>query len=43
MAGLNVERPAFMAEEELNIFEDAAGRFFEEHATPETTAPPSRS
>jgi len=35
---LNVERPAFMAEEELNIFEDAAGRFFEEHASPEATA-----
>jgi acyl-CoA dehydrogenase len=35
---LNVERPAFMAEEELNIFEDAAGRFFEEYASPEATA-----
>ena len=38
MAVLNVERPAFMAEEELNIFEDAVGRFFEEHAPPEATA-----
>ena len=38
MPVLNVERPAFMAEEELNIFEDAAGRFFEEHASPEATA-----
>ena len=38
MPVLNVERPAFMAEEELNIFEDAVGRFFEEHAPPEATA-----
>ena len=38
MPALNVERPAFLAEEELNIFEDAVGRFFEEHAPPETTA-----
>ena len=38
MPVLNVERPAFLAEEELNIFEDAVGRFFEEHAPPETTA-----
>ena len=38
MPVLNVDRPAFMAEEELNIFEDAAGRFFEEHASPEATA-----
>jgi acyl-CoA dehydrogenase len=35
---LNVERPAFMAEEELNIFEDAVARFFDEHAPPEATA-----
>ena len=38
MPVLNVERPAFLAEEELNIFEDAVGRFFEEHASPEVTA-----
>ena len=38
MPVLNVERPAFMAEEDLNIFGDAAGRFFEEHAPPEATA-----
>jgi acyl-CoA dehydrogenase len=38
MPVLNVERPAFMAEEDLNIFEDAVGRFFEEHAPPEAAA-----
>ncbi len=38
MSVLNVERPAFMAEEDLNIFSDAVGKFFEEHAPPETTA-----
>jgi acyl-CoA dehydrogenase len=38
MPVLDVERPAFLAEEDLNIFEAAVGRFFEEHATPEDTA-----
>ena len=38
MPVLDVERPAFLAEEDLNIFESAVGRFFEEHATPEATA-----
>jgi len=35
---LNVERPAFLADEEMNIFSDAVGKFFEEHAPPEVTA-----
>ena len=38
MTVLDVERPAFLAEEELNIFQAAVGRFFDEHATPEATA-----
>jgi acyl-CoA dehydrogenase len=38
MPVLDVERPAFLAEEDLNIFESAVARFFEEHATPEDTA-----
>ena len=36
MSVLNVEKPAFMAEEDIAIFEDAVGKFFDEHA-PETT------
>jgi acyl-CoA dehydrogenase len=32
MGVLQVERPAFMAEEDLVIFEDAVGKFFDEHA-----------
>ena len=35
MGVLQVEKPAFMAEEELNIFEDAVSRFFDQHASPE--------
>jgi acyl-CoA dehydrogenase len=38
MPVLDVERPAFLAEEDLNIFEGAVGRFFDEYATPEDTA-----
>ncbi|MEO8812144.1 MAG: acyl-CoA dehydrogenase family protein [Caulobacteraceae bacterium] len=38
MAVLDVARPAFLAEEEFAIFEDAVGRFFDEHAAPEATA-----
>jgi acyl-CoA dehydrogenase len=38
MPVLDVERPAFLAEEDLNIFESAVGRFFDENATPEDTA-----
>ena len=34
MGILNVEKPGFMAVEELNIFEDAVGRFFDQHARP---------
>ncbi len=34
MGVLQVEKPAFMAVEELNIFEDAVGRFFDQHAGP---------
>jgi acyl-CoA dehydrogenase len=38
MSVLDVERPAFLAEEDLNIFEDAVGRFFDQYATPADTA-----
>jgi acyl-CoA dehydrogenase len=33
MPVLDVERPAFLAEEDLNIFESAVGRFFDDNAT----------
>lgn len=36
MSVLNVERPDFMAEEELRMFEDMVGKFFEQNAPPET-------
>jgi acyl-CoA dehydrogenase len=32
MGVLDVEKPVFMAEEEIAIFEDAVGKFFDEHA-----------
>jgi acyl-CoA dehydrogenase len=32
MGVLDVERPAFMAEEDIAIFSDAVGKFFDEHA-----------
>jgi acyl-CoA dehydrogenase len=32
MGVLDVEKPAFMAEEDIAIFEDAVGKFFDEHA-----------
>ncbi|HSZ51526.1 MAG TPA: acyl-CoA dehydrogenase family protein [Caulobacteraceae bacterium] len=35
---LDVERPAFLAEEDLNIFAAAVDRFFDEHAPPEIVA-----
>jgi len=38
MSVLNVEKPAFMAEEEIVIFEDAIGKFFDEHASEATVA-----
>jgi acyl-CoA dehydrogenase len=38
MPVLDVERPTFMADEDLGIFESSVGRFFDEHATPEDTA-----
>jgi len=34
MGILSVEKPDFMAIEELNIFEAAVGRFFDQHASP---------
>ena len=37
MGVLDVEKPAFMAEEDTAIFEDAVGKFFDEHA-PESVA-----
>lgn len=38
MPVLDVERPSVLAEEDLNIFSDAVGRFFDEHATAADTA-----
>ncbi|ATQ41179.1 acyl-CoA dehydrogenase family protein [Caulobacter mirabilis] len=38
MGVLNLERPAFLAEEDLVIFEDAVGKFFDEHAPESRTA-----
>ena len=38
MPVLDVAQPAFMAEEDLNIFRDAVGKFFDEHATPQDNA-----
>lgn len=38
MSVLNVEKPAFMAEEDIAIFEDAVGKFFDEHASEATVA-----
>jgi acyl-CoA dehydrogenase len=38
MTVLNVERPAFMAEEDIVIFEDAVARFFDDHAPESRTA-----
>ncbi len=38
MSVLDVARPDFLAEEDLVIFKDAVGKFFDEHATPADTA-----
>jgi acyl-CoA dehydrogenase len=38
MSVLAVEKPAFMAEEDIAIFEDAVGKFFDEHAPESTVA-----
>ena len=38
MPVLDVARPDFLAEEDLNIFADAVGKFFDEHATAEDNA-----
>jgi len=38
MSVLDVARPDFLAEEDLVIFKDSVGRFFDEHATPADTA-----
>ncbi|WP_269715249.1 acyl-CoA dehydrogenase family protein [Caulobacter sp. NIBR2454] len=38
MGVLQVERPASLAEEDIVIFEDAVGRFFDEHAPESTVA-----
>ncbi|MDZ4762869.1 MAG: acyl-CoA dehydrogenase family protein [Alphaproteobacteria bacterium] len=35
MAVLDVERPTFMAEEDLRMFEDQVGKFFDQHAPAE--------
>lgn len=38
MSVLNVPAPAFMEDEELRLFSDSVGRFFDEHAPPERSA-----
>ena len=38
MTVLDVARPAFLADEDLVIFKESVGRFFDEHATPADTA-----
>jgi acyl-CoA dehydrogenase len=38
MSVLAVEKPTFMAEEDIAIFEDAVGKFFDEHASESTVA-----
>ena len=38
MSILEVPPPAFMADEEIRIFSDSVGKFFDEHAPPERTA-----
>src|SRR5690606_20371020 len=38
MTAINVPTPAVMQDESLRAFEDAAGRFFDQHATPERVA-----
>ena len=35
MSVLNVERPDYMQDEEIRIFEDAVAKFFDQHAPPE--------
>ena len=38
MSVLNIDRPDFMKDEDIVIFEDAVGKFFDEHAPPSRTA-----
>ena len=38
MTVLNIDRPDFMKDEDIVIFEDSVGKFFDEHAPPERTA-----
>ena len=38
MSVLNIDRPDFMKDEEIVIFEDSIGKFFDEHAPPSRTA-----
>lgn len=38
MPSTDFPQPAFMADEELRIFSDSVGKFFDEHAPPERTA-----
>ena len=38
MSVLNVERPDFMAEEDIRMFEDSVSKFFEQNAPPERVA-----
>ena len=38
MTVLNIDRPDFMKDEDIVIFENSVGKFFDEHAPPERTA-----
>ena len=38
MTVLNIDRPDFMKDEDIVIFEDAVGKFFDEHAPASRTA-----
>ena len=36
MGVLNVERPEFMQDEDIRMFEDSVGKFFDQNAKPES-------
>ena len=41
MSVLNVERPDFMAEEDIRMFEDSVTKFFQQHAPAERSRIPA--
>ena len=43
MTVLNIDRPDFMKDEDIVIFEDAVGKFFDEHAPASRTARRAKS